>query len=150
MIVEFGVLELREVECGRVLHQSNAHAVREQVAEQAFDELRRAAKRVAADGDRELDSDEQRQIPPVGSIRPRPNDFVDDQLSDPERRDGDEGAHDPQHGGGEGKPAIGLPDEGEQRRDIAHRGEALTPGEALGFAVCREWSAGSHPLKGIR
>jgi hypothetical protein len=38
MVVEFGILELREIELRRVLHQPHAHRVREEIAEQALDE----------------------------------------------------------------------------------------------------------------
>src|SRR5689334_18931293 len=44
VVVELRVLELREVQRRRVLHEPDAHAVGEQIAEQTFDELRCAAE----------------------------------------------------------------------------------------------------------
>ena len=87
VVVELGILELREVERRGVLHEPHADAVGEEVAEQTFDEARRAREQLADDDDRELDRDEpatERQIAPVAL---RGDDAVDDQLPDPQRGD---------------------------------------------------------------
>ena len=83
MIVELRILELREIERRRVFHEANAHPIREQIAEESLDKLRGAAQRITADGDRELESDEQRQAVPVGTGGTRANHLVDNQLADP-------------------------------------------------------------------
>ena len=63
LVVDLGVLELLEIERGRVLHQLNAGAVGEQVAQQTLQQGRGTGQDFADDCDAELDSHEQKQVP---------------------------------------------------------------------------------------
>ena len=56
------------------------------------------------------------------------HDFVDDQLADVERDDGQQRAQDAQHALAERQRGAGLPDELEKRREIAQRAEAGAQG----------------------
>ena len=49
LVVERGILELREVERRRVLHEPDARVIREQIAEQALDQRGRAREQLAAE-----------------------------------------------------------------------------------------------------
>ena len=72
--------------------------LREQIAEQALDEARRAREQLADDDDRELERDERRheRRRRAGALREL-HDAVDDQLADPQRRDRHERANEPEH-----------------------------------------------------
>ena len=63
VIVELRVLELMQIERGRVLHDADADAIREQVAEQSLDEGRRAREQLTADDGAHFDGDEHPQMP---------------------------------------------------------------------------------------
>jgi len=64
VVVERGILEVLEVERGGVLDQPHGHAVREQVAEQAFDQCGRALQRLHHDRDGELEHHEPQNARP--------------------------------------------------------------------------------------
>jgi hypothetical protein len=127
VVVELRVLELRQVERGGVLHEPHRDAVREQVAQQALHEHGGAREHLPTDHDRELEEHEPREALPVGGRALRRLDEVDDELRHPERRDRHEGAHHPQHHDGQHVAAVRPPDETEQRRHVAERGDALAP-----------------------
>ena len=125
MVVELRVLELREVERRRVLHEPHAEPVAEQVTEQALDEARGAREQLARNDDRELESDEPGDGAPRSTIALRGDDAVDDELPDPERRDRYECANEPQRGHGNRVAAVRFPDEPYELRDVPKGVDAL-------------------------
>src|SRR5262249_22807289 len=84
LIVESRILELVEVQCGGVFHQSDAGTVREEIAEKAFHKRRSAAKQVASQYDTNLGRD---QFPKALIVRAQcaaHDNGVDNQLAYPE------------------------------------------------------------------
>ena len=133
VIVNLGVLELRQIERRRMLHQAHADAVAEQVAEQALEQRREARQRFPHHGEAELQPDQAAQVPPVhgraGRLRAhRGNHAVNDQLPHPQHRERHERAHRAQRQDRYGVAALSLVDQLEQRRHVAQGGEALRPG----------------------
>ena len=139
MVVGLGILVLRQVERGRMLHQPHADAVREQVAEQALEQRRQPGEPFSRHGDAQLEPHEPAQVPPVhrrpppaGRAHPHRGDHpVDDQLADPQDREGHERADRPQHENRHGVAAVGLVHELQQRGDVLQRLEPLAPGGGL-------------------
>ena len=62
LIVELRILELLQVERRGVLHDADADPIREQIAEQALDESRRAREQLADDDRSHLERDEHPQV----------------------------------------------------------------------------------------
>ncbi len=89
LIVEIGILELLEVEGGRVAHELHAGAVGEEIAEQALEQRRNPREALAHQCDDELDHEQLHQPLPIdGTTRTRHahrmDHLIDDQLADPE------------------------------------------------------------------
>ncbi len=114
VIVERRIFELGEVQRRGMAHQPFADVVREEIAQQRFDECRRAREELPAECDRHLDRDitpEYRDRPPARVL-----DHIDDELADPQRGDRDQGANDAQYHHRNGVAAMGGPDEAEELR----------------------------------
>ena len=95
MIVDLGVFELGEIECGGVSHETHTETVREQIAEQTLEQRGEPRQPFAYDGDAQLQADQYREMPPIGQAartdgRHARDDGVDDELADPQNRDRDE------------------------------------------------------------
>ena len=85
VIVELGILELREIEPRGVLHQPDAHRVGKQITEQALDQRRRAGEDLADQHDAELEREVAPHLAQASVPALRRYDRVEYQLSDPER-----------------------------------------------------------------
>ena len=83
MIVELGILELREIERRGVLHEPHADPIAEPVAEHALDETRRPGQEFTDNDDCHLDRDEAPDRAPRCATPLRGDDAVDDELPDP-------------------------------------------------------------------
>src|SRR4029079_3811993 len=74
VIVEVGVLELMQVERRRVLHDPNAHAIREQVAEQSLGEAGESGEQLVRDDAPHLEPEQSpymaRRTPPSRASTP--------------------------------------------------------------------------------
>src|SRR2546423_4047776 len=141
MIVELGILELREIELRGVLHQSHAHRVGEEVAEEALDEGRRASEYLAGQHDAELEREVAPHLSKAASAAPGRNYRVDYQLSDPEGRYRYQRADDPQYDHRSRVTAVRSPDETEERGHISQRRQTLAP---VSWLLC----AASSPQRG--
>ena len=113
MIVDLGVFELGEIERRGVLHEPHAQPVGEQVAEQALEQGREARQPFAHHRDAELQPNKPSEMPPVGRAAAvnsgdARDDAIDDELADPENRDGNEGSDRPQHQDRDGVAPVGL------------------------------------------
>ena len=107
-ILQLAVLEVLEVERGGVFHEPKAGLVAEPLRQQRVQQRHGAAKDVGEDRESEFqdeqpcDAVEQSAREPLpqifGGVRSlnQQHDFIDDQLADVERRDRQQGAHDPQ------------------------------------------------------
>src|ERR1700693_1050790 len=141
MIIELGILELREIEDRRVLHQSHAHRVGKQVAEEALDERRRARKDLADEHDTQLERDVAPHLCQAAVSAPRRYHRVDYQLPDPERGYRDQRADNPQYNHRSRVTAVRSPDQAEERGYVPQRRQTLAP-------VCWLLGAASAPERG--
>jgi hypothetical protein len=133
VVVELGVLELRQVERGRVLHEPHARAVAEAVGEQALDERRRAGERLAGDDDPQLEQHEPPEPGPrAGAALRGRHHGVDDELPHPQREERHARAHEAQRDDGRREAAVRRPHHAQQGGDVAQRGEALAPARRRG------------------
>ena len=114
VVVEGRILELRQVERRRVLHQPHRRLDREQVGELSVDEHRGAGEQLAKDDDADLEADQRQDGAPASSRALGLHDTVDDQLRDPERCDRHEAAHQAQRAHRDREAAMGLPHEARQ------------------------------------
>ena len=132
LVVHLGVLELLQVERGRVAHQLDAGSIREQVAEQALEQRREPGQPLADQCDDELDGEELDESFPVhwrarAGQTHRMHDFVHDELADPEHGERNERAGDPEEENRQDVARLGGPYQLEQSRDVLHGLEALAP-----------------------
>src|SRR6185295_19666532 len=114
MIVELRILELRQIQLCRVLHQLDAHRVGEEIAEQAFDQGRGAGENFAGQYDQQLQREVAPDLVEISLPVPRCNHGVEYQLADPEGRDGNDRPDHAQDDDGCCVPAVRTPNEPEQ------------------------------------
>ena len=137
-VLQLAVLEVLEVERRGVLHQAQAGRVAELLGQQRIEQRHRAPStsdstaRPNSSASSHADAIEQTRVRATrarssGALRHlREHDhLVDDQLADVERRDRQQRADQPQHALREGERRVRLPDELEERRQVAQRAEAL-------------------------
>ena len=120
LVVQLGVLELLEVERGRVPHELDAGPVGEQVAQQALEQRGDAAQPFADEGDARARAPAARQTAPIHrAARLRRADrlhhLVDDELPDPEHRQRHQRPGDPQQQDPGDVARLGPPHQPEQR-----------------------------------
>jgi hypothetical protein len=126
VVVRRGVLELGEVQGRRVDHESDAHEIGKEVAEQRFDQRGRTGEELTSENDRYFQGDVAPQAANAGSAGSA-DDGVDDELSDPERGYRDHAAYkaDCDHGGRQG--VVCLPDEAKELHQCPQHTELLAP-----------------------
>ena len=134
LVVDLGVLELLQVEGGRVTHELDARLVGEEIAEQALEQGRDAGQPLAHHGDDELQREQLAQPGPVDGAGAAPrrhadraHDLVDDELPDPEHRQRHQGPAHPQGQNARDVAALGAPHEPQQPRHVAQRLQAGAP-----------------------
>ena len=137
LVLQVGILEVLEVERRGMFHQPDAGGVGEQFRQQPVAVADHPAEQVGADRQRELQREQAGQrgqlaAGPGGAEAVegdagagQPHGFIDDQLADVQRRDGQERADDPQAERGQRQRRAGRPDLPEERRQVAQRVEAV-------------------------
>ena len=138
-VLQLAVLEVLEVQGRGVLHQADARDVREPLGEQRIEQRHEAAEQVGQHGQAELEGDEPGERVEQPALEPcpealvrvpgagEPEDLVDDQLADVQRRHRQERADEAGAEVGRAQPRTRLPDELQERREVAERSEALAP-----------------------
>ncbi len=137
LIVDFGVLELLQVERRRMLHQLNAGAIGEEVAQETLQQRRHPAQPFADQGDRQLDPDQEAE--------PGPGDWpaavvqvdrvdhpVHDELPDPEHRERHRRAGDAEQKNTDHVAGLGLPHHAKQLGQVPEGLEPLPPADVGG------------------
>ncbi len=136
-VLQFGVLEVLQVQQRGMLHQAHAGGVVEQLREQVVGIGHQPAKQVRADRQRQLQRQQRQQVvePAAGqrvaevvqarSATGQPDRLVDDQLADIQRGHRHQRAHQAQAEAGQGQAGAGLPDLAQERRQVAQGMEAF-------------------------
>ncbi len=122
-VVRFGVLEAFDVECRGLVEDPQADAILQRVAEQL---ARRAVHRLherRADGDADLQREQRRKrairvLCVLKFTGDRSRDFVEQQLSDPQRRGGHEREQDAENENQREKARARGPHETRRRRKV--------------------------------
>ena len=159
-VLELAVLEIFEVEGGRVLHETDARGVGEPLGEQRVHERDDAAEHVGHDGQRQLEGEQGEEVVDAAAGQPladvvlraagggQAHHLVDDQLADVERGHGKERACQPAREVGGGQAATRLPDQLQERREVAQRAEPLAKRAGRGRRGVVAAAASAHPRHG--
>ncbi len=116
-----------------MLHQLDAGAVGEQVAQEALQQRRHPAQPFAHQRDRQLDAEQHGEPGPgdgaarLGQVDGE-NHLVHDELADPEHRQRDQRPGDPQQKDPDDVARVGVPDHSKQLGKVPERLEPLAPG----------------------
>ena len=124
-----------------MLHDANADAIGEQIAEQALDEDRRTGEELADCDGGQFEGDQPPDSVPIGGLVDRMNHGIDNPLADQEACNRHQGAERAQHHHCDGEGRVCRPDERDERGDVAKRGKAFAP---RGLPIIDECS--SHGL----
>ena len=150
-VLQLAVLEVLEVERGRVLHEPQARLVAELLGQQRIEQRDEAAEHVGGDREPELQREQPADAVELAAREPlpqrvvderrarEPHDLVDDELADVERHDRQQRAHDAQHALAHRQRGARPPDELQEGRKVAQRAQALAEAPAL------EGDGGSSP-----
>ena len=137
LVLQLRVLEVGEVQRGRVLHQAHAGGVGEQLRQQRIAVADHPAEQVRQDCQAQLCQDQPgevvehaaapglQQAVETDAHADQPHHLVDDQLADVQRHHRHERAYKAQAEGEERQQRAGGPDLPEERRDVAQRVEAV-------------------------
>jgi hypothetical protein len=154
VVVGLGVLVLRQVERGGVLHQANTDAVRKQVAQQTFQQCRQAGQPLAGHADGELEQHQGAQVLPVERLASRvrahgADHAVDDELADPQHRERNQRADGAQGENRRRVAAVRLEHELQQGWDVLQGLEPLGPARRLAVgAAARAPGTGHDTVRG--
>ncbi len=156
LVLQVRVLEILQVERGRVLHQTHAGRVGEQFGQQRIAVTDQSAQQVRRDRQHELHGKQPQQVVEL-SVLPCCGDrfvrdaradqahgFVDDQLADIQRGDRQERADEPQSQCRQRQRRTGRPDLFQERRQVAQRVEAVAQTGLSGGAGRSRVMGGSH------
>ncbi len=132
LVVEVGILELLEIERRGVAHEVDARAIGKEITQEALEQRRAPGQPFPGQCDRELDTEQLSEPHPVHG-RPRAgesngvHDLVHDQLADPQHRERNERARDPQEQDGDHIPRLAVPYQPQQSRHVPHRFQSFAP-----------------------
>ncbi|MNN05900.1 hypothetical protein D3C81_1186750 [compost metagenome] len=144
LVLQVRVLEVLQVQGGCVFHQAHAGDVGEQFRQQGIGVADQAAEQVRGDGQAQFQRQqaEQRVEQPTGQRLAQRREArvvlaevqrgIDDQLADVQHRHRQQRTDQAQAKAGDGQGAAGLPHLAQERRQVAHRLEALTQAGFLG------------------
>ncbi len=137
LVLQLAVFEVFQIQRRRVFHQPHAGGIDVQLGQRGIDESDRAPEHVGQQRQAEFGGQQQREVvqhataPGLGQtrIQCRPagqrDHLIDDQLGDVQRGDRQQCADQAQTDGGRGQQPAGLPDLGQERRQVAQCGDAL-------------------------
>ena len=137
LVLQIRILEVLQIQPRRVFHQADAGGVGEQFRQQRVGVADEPAQQIRQDGQAELQRQQAEQrvelsvAPDLGQpgLRQPEADqadgFVDDQLAHVQRGDRQQRADQAQAKAGQGQAGAGRPDLFQERRQVAHRVEAI-------------------------
>ena len=121
------ILEILQVEGGRVLHQAKARRDAEALAEEGVEKGDAAAEDVGDHGQCEFQREEAPDRIEVVALDAR-HDRIDDERADVERRDGEKRADEAECDHRDADRGTRLPDELEEGREVTEGAYALAEG----------------------
>ena len=153
-VLQFAVLEIFQVERRRVLHQAQAGGVAELLGQQRIEQRNRTAEDVGRNCEGEFQQQQSADaIEQPGGVPLRErarrrragqqDDLVDDQLADVKRGDREQGSRESQDAFADRECRARLPDQLDERRQVAQRADAFTQrARAGGLRLPRNGSLG--------
>jgi hypothetical protein len=137
LVLQIGVLEVLQIQRGRVFHQADAGGIGEQLGEHRVGIAHQPAEQVGGDRQPELGQQQPQQMVELASLpgalqrveahagADQAHRLVDDQLAHVQGDDGQQRAHQAQAEAGEGERATRRPDLAQERRQVLQRAEAF-------------------------